>query len=137
MRATAIPTLVLLALAAPAAADDDERLDGKWVVESVNKDGKADDAWKGAVRQHTGNRYTMTQKGGKSVSGTMKVDVVKKTMDLMPAEGTYKGKTLKGLYAFGKETDTLTICFAEPGKDRPKELATGEGITVAVYRRKK
>src|SRR4051812_17130066 len=100
MRATTIPLLALLALTAPAA-DDDERLDGKWVAESVSKDGRPDDTWKGAVREHIGHKYTMT-KAGKSVSGTMKVDVLKKTIDLVPAEGTYKGKTLEGLYSFGK-----------------------------------
>ena len=39
MRATTTPLLVLLTLAAPVAADDDERLDGKWVAESVSKVG--------------------------------------------------------------------------------------------------
>src|SRR5215213_8390368 len=107
MRATTIPLLALLALAAPAAADDDERLDGKWVAESVSKDGKPDDGWKGAVREHIGSRYAMS----KAVSGTMKVGILGKTMDLTPAEGACKGKTLLGLYAFGMGGDTLTICL--------------------------
>ena len=52
----------------------------------------------------------------------------------MPNEGQYKGKTLAGVYELSG--DTLKIAFAEPGKDRPAKVADGEGITVAVYKKK-
>ena len=137
MRATKILPALALVFAGPAVADDDARLDGKWVVESMTRDGKPDDTWTGAVREHTGNKYAMSKEGGKSVSGTMKVDTVKKTIDLMPNEGQYKGQTLKGLYTVSGDTGTLTICFADPDRDRPTDLKGGPGVTVVVYRRKK
>jgi uncharacterized protein (TIGR03067 family) len=127
-----LPALLLVFTGRAAAADSP--VDGKWVVESVTKDGKLDDTWKGAVRENVGDKYTMAKDGGKSVSGTMKVDATRNTIDQMPNEGTYKGKTLLGVYSM--ESDTLTICFAEPGKDRPKEIAKGEGVTVVVYKKK-
>lgn len=137
MRAARFLPALVLAFAGVAAADDDERLDGKWVVESMTKDGKAVDTWVGAAREHTGPKYTMSQDGGKSVSGTMKVDTVKKAIDMMPNEGQYKGKTLKGVYNLSADNNTLAVCFAEPDKDRPTDIKGGEGLTVVVYKRKK
>ena len=137
MRATKFLPAVILLFAGTAVADDDERLDGKWVVESMTRDGKADDTWKGATREHTGPKYAMSKEGGKSVSGTMTVDTIKKTIDMMPNEGQYKGKTLKGMYGFSGDNGTLTIAFADADKDRPADLNGGPGVTVVVYTRKK
>jgi uncharacterized protein (TIGR03067 family) len=137
VRATKILPAVLLLFAGTAVADDDERLDGKWVVESMTRDGKPDDTWTGATREHAGPKYSMSKEGGKSVSGTMRVDTVKKTIDLMPNEGQYKGKALKGVYGFSGDNGTLTIAFAEPDRDRPADLKGGPGVTVVVYKRKK
>src|SRR5262249_52313285 len=72
-----------------AFAADDAALDGKWVVESMTKNGKPDDTWKGAVREHAGGKYTMSRAGGKSVSGAFKVDAANKAIDMMPNEGQY------------------------------------------------
>jgi uncharacterized protein (TIGR03067 family) len=127
-----LPVLLLVVGGVARAAESP--LDGKWVLESLTRNGKADDAWKGAVREHAGDKYTMSKEGGKSVSGTMKVDADKKTIDMMPNEGTYKGKTLLGAYEL--DGDTLKICFAEPGKERPTKVADGDGLTVAVYKKK-
>ena len=137
MRATKFLPAVLLVFAGTAVGDDDERLDGKWTVESMTRDGKPDDTWAGATREHVGPKYTMSKEGGKSVSGAMKVDTIKKTIDMLPNEGQYKGKTLRGLYGFSGDNATLTIAFAEPGKDRPADLKGGPGVTVVVYKRKK
>lgn len=137
MRATKFLPVVLLLFAGTATADDDARLDGKWAVQSMTKDGNPDDTWTGAVREHTGTKYTMSKEGGKSVSGTMKADTVQKTIDMMPNDGQYKGKTLKGLYAISGDNGALTIAFAEPDKDRPGDLKGGPGVTVVVYKRKK
>jgi uncharacterized protein (TIGR03067 family) len=132
MRVTRILPLLLVFVGVARAADSP--IDGKWEVVSMTKNGKADDTWAGAAREHAGDKYTMSKAGGKSVSGTMKVDADKKTIDLMPNEGQYKGKTLAGVYEL--TGDTLKIAFAEPGKDRPAKAADGDGITVAVYKKK-
>jgi len=132
MRITRIlPVLLVFAGVARAA---DGPLDGKWEVVSITKNGKADDTWVGAVREHAGDKYTMAKAGGKSVSGTMTVTAAHKTIDMMPNEGQYKGKTLAGVYEL--TGDTLKIAFAEPGKERPTKVADGEGVTVAVYKKK-
>src|SRR5262245_18863881 len=127
-----LPAVLLLVMGVARAAESP--LDGKWVLASLTRNGKADDAWKGAVREHAGDKYTMSKEGGKSVSGTMKVDNDKKTIDMMPNEGTYKGKTLLGVYEL--DGNTLKVSFAEPGKERPTNVSDGEGLTVAVYTKK-
>lgn len=137
MRIAKWACVCLLAISGLASADGDNALEGKWQVVSVTKNGTADATWSDAIREHVGAKYTMAKAGGKSVTGTMKIDAAKKTIDTMPGEGTYKGKTLLGIYEI--DGDTLKICFAEPGKDRPTKIATGpdSGTTVAVYKKVK
>jgi uncharacterized protein (TIGR03067 family) len=47
------------------------------------------------------------------------------SVDLKITSGDDKDKVVKAIYKF--DDDKLTICFAEPGKDRPKEFAGKEG----------
>jgi uncharacterized protein (TIGR03067 family) len=116
-----------------------EKLEGKWIVVSVERDGKADESLKDAVRVNTADRYTLTPKDGKAIAGTFKIDPATKpkSMDMMPGEGRYKGMTLLGIYDL--EGETLKICFAEPGKERPKEFTSkpGSGVVLAVHHRAK
>jgi uncharacterized protein (TIGR03067 family) len=140
-----LTAVVTAGLFAPAANQGDdarkelEQLQGKWAVVSVERDGKADERWKDAVRTIEGNKYVLAPKEGAKVEGTFKIDPVKKpkVFDSEPAGGQYKGKTLLGIYAV--EGDTLKICFAEPGKDRPTEFASkpGSGWVLAVHKREK
>lgn len=126
-----------------AAAEDlkDPTL-GKWVAESVTRDGKAVDPLKGAVRVHDGGKYTMTPADGSKAapsSGTYKLNGTKSPIeiDVTAKGGTYDGKTLLGIVKV--EGDTMTVAFAEPGKDRPTkfESAEGSGVVVAVYKKAK
>jgi uncharacterized protein (TIGR03067 family) len=133
MRIAKWACVCVLAISGLAIADGEKALEGQWKVVSVTKNGTVDATWTDAVREHTGDKYTMAKGGGKSVTGTFKIDAAKKTIDTMPGEGTYKGKTLLGIYEL--EGNTLKICFAEPGKDRPTKIATSpdSGTTVAIY----
>jgi uncharacterized protein (TIGR03067 family) len=130
--------MVVVAVGFAVAADDKKLLDGKWLIESVTKDGKADDAMKGATREHTGDKYTISPaKDSKApaAEGTFTYDPETKTIDLKPTSGNFKGKTMLGIYKL--DGDTLTVAFAE--KERPKgfENKEGSGVVVAVMKKVK
>lgn len=122
------------------AADDDKdlaKLKGKWNMVSVERDGKTIENFKDGTREIDGGKYTMTSKAGAKFVGAFKVDSSKKVkeMDLMPSDGQYKDKTLLGIYEL--DGDTLKICFAEPGKDRPTEFTSKGGNVLAIHKREK
>lgn len=113
-------------------------LDGAWTIESVTRGGKVDDNYTGASRVNENGRYTMKAAEGKTlqtIKGTFTVDDQKKTIDMHPADGRYKGHTLHGIYEL--EGETLRVAFAEPGTDRPTkyESRQGNGVVVAVLKK--
>lgn len=119
-------------------AADTSPLDGAWTIESVIRDGKVDDNYTGARRVFEGGRYTMKAAEGKTLSttsGTFAVDAEKKTIDMKPVDGRYKGHTLLGIYSL--DGGTLRVAFAEPGTDRPTQYESrhGNGVIVAVMKR--
>jgi uncharacterized protein (TIGR03067 family) len=126
-----------------AAADDKNPLEGKWVIESLTRDGRDESgSYKGGTRTNTGQKYTVAPPLGSSqsaASGTFTVDASKTppTIDMKPGSGRYEGKTLPGIYKL--EGDTLTIAFAEPGKDRPKafESKPSSGVVLVVHKKAK
>lgn len=136
MRKCALAVVAVVACATAGFADDKKPLEGKWTVESITRDGKADDGLKGATRVHEGDKYTITpakDSKGTATEGTFTVDPVKKTIDMKPSSGNFKGKTLLGVYKL--DGDTLTIAFAEG--DRPKGFESKEGSKVVVAVMKK
>src|SRR4051812_20496676 len=66
--------LGLLALVWTTARADDkkelEALSGKWIITSVERDGKADERLVDAVREHKDESYTITPKKGPPITGT-------------------------------------------------------------------
>jgi uncharacterized protein (TIGR03067 family) len=72
--------------------------------------------------------------GDEEKKAKFKADTTKtpNTIDIVPADGEYKGKTFAGIYKL--EKGELTILFAEKG-DRPKEFKT-EGDVVFMKLKK-
>jgi uncharacterized protein (TIGR03067 family) len=138
-------SLGLLAAAAGLAITEDKKnpLEGKWVIESLTRNGQDQSAgYKGGTRVNTGDKYSMIPPAGstaKAAAGTFALDTSKTpaTIDMKPGSGRYEGKTLPGIYKL--ERDTLTVAFAEPGKDRPTafESKSGSGIVLVVHKRAK
>lgn len=47
------------------------------------------------------------------------------TIDLVPADGPHKGKTLKGIFAV--EKGALKLCMGKEGEDRPTAMRSKAG----------
>lgn len=134
MRKCVLAMAAMVAFAAASVAADKTPLEGKWTIESLTRDGKSDENMKGATRVHEGDKYTITPlKDGKPTEGTFTIDAEKKTIDMKPSSGNFKGKTLLGVYKL--DGDTLTVAFHE--SERPKELASKEGSKVVLAVMKK
>jgi len=120
-----------------------QKFQGNWVVVAMEKDGKP-------LPLPQGQKFTVTfQEGGYvlpggagftgSTKGTFRVDPTGRppTIDLVPADGSHKGKTFPGIYAL--EGDTLKACYDTTGKERPKHLTTKDAVgqIMLTYKREK
>jgi len=86
-----------------------------------------------------GDQYTVFLFKKVIGKGTFKIDASKKpkTIDLQAAGAVAKGQPILGIYDFAG--DTWKICYANPGKERPKEFTAkeGSGHTLAVWERER
>jgi uncharacterized protein (TIGR03067 family) len=101
-------------------------LEGTWVVVSVTVDGKEVDRGKGGKFIFEG-KTVMFNDPKADHKGTITIDPKKMTIDIKPDD---KDKPMKGLYQL--KGDELKMCFARPGKDRPKDLTSEEGQDQAL-----
>ena len=140
--------IVALAFGLTAVADEKkdaktelDKLTGTWKGVSVVRDSKPipkaeAEAYRLVV---AGEKYKLTGEGTEEIEGTHKVDPTTKPkeIDAVRTKGPNKGETLKGIYELTE--DSFVVCFAAPGKDRPKELKTdgGPGLRVLTFKRDK
>jgi uncharacterized protein (TIGR03067 family) len=107
-----------------------KKLAGAWTVIAHEHGGK-----KAALKEISSLAVTMdadkmTTRDGTDVkeeSAIVALDPKSKpaAVDIKITSGGDKGKVVKGIYKL--QDDKLTLCLAEPGKDRPKEFAGKEG----------
>jgi uncharacterized protein (TIGR03067 family) len=124
-----------------AAKKDLEKLQGDWVMESSERDGKklTDAQVKGYSRNINGKSYTVTienEEGFHELAGTITLDPTQKpkTIDAQMTNGSMKGQTMFGIYKL--EGDAQTVCFAPPGQKRPTDFDSKQG-TLTVWKRDK
>jgi uncharacterized protein (TIGR03067 family) len=131
-----------IALAAPAPQKKDEDLlQGQWQAISVEHNGKKAPAKEIAHWNLMVARDKMTARDGEMLldESTFHLDpaATPRSIDLMLTDGPDKGKAVLGIYQV--QADKLTICVAEPGKERPKQFHAPEGrdLTLIVFQRPK
>lgn len=124
-----------------AAAEDLKKMQGDWVVVSMESDGMKipDDDAQALFRTVKGNEYTVSRFRTVVGKGTIRLDATKKprTIDAHPAGAARDAKPIRGIYEF--EGDKLKLCFALPGKDRPTQFRSeeGSGHTLTVWQRER
>jgi uncharacterized protein (TIGR03067 family) len=136
----AIVAVVALIFTQAARADDLKAMEGKWRLESAEAGGKKIEAeeLKDLVVTITGDRYELMAKDGPD-AGTLKLDETQKpkAMDATDTEGLDAGKVIRAIYELSG--DTLRVCYALKGEERPRELTTSESSPwlLITYKREK
>ena len=136
----ALLALFALVFTTAARADDLKGMEGRWKIEAVEVGGKAVESpeMKEVVVTVAGDRYEVMTKDGKD-AGTLKLDETQKpkTMDGTDTEGFDAGKVTRAIYELSG--DTLRVCYAFEGGERPTEFATREGSpwVLVTYKREK
>jgi uncharacterized protein (TIGR03067 family) len=137
-----VPAVIFLIAAAPDGEKELAKLDGTWVANSVEIGGNKipDDELKKFPGHLTikGGKWTL-KAGERSQTGTFTADTAKKPaqMDIKPGDGPNAGKTIQAIYEL--DGDTMKVCYAPAGKDRPTSFDTKdkEGYALIVYKREK
>jgi uncharacterized protein (TIGR03067 family) len=136
MRCKALVVIVLLALAAVARPQDDaakkdlKQMEGTWavVLEEISGQKTPEESKKVDVKLTVKDgKYTVLFGDKQAATGTIKLDAGKtpRQIDAIAADGQFKDKAMPGIYEV--KGDTMRVCFAQPGKDRPTEFHTKEG----------
>jgi uncharacterized protein (TIGR03067 family) len=125
-----------------AARSDLERMQGKWQMISMERNGKKlpDPLVKTYQRVVKDNEYRVTwvEDGQPDVLDTVMVldpRQCPKTVDILLHNGPFKGKKRLGIYRI--DGDVETVCLAQPGKARPTGFDSSQGALHVWTRAKK
>jgi uncharacterized protein (TIGR03067 family) len=131
----------LLASANDPPRSDLEKLQGTWLLVAMEREGEnvpAEDFkdWKSVYEE---NRLTLLDGDRVRRRGIVTLEPSRKikAINTWDQDGPYADQTVPGIYEL--EADTLKLCFARPGEERPKEFTTksGTGFLYCVYKRQK
>jgi uncharacterized protein (TIGR03067 family) len=134
------------AYCADPPGDDNARLEGGWVIESLEVNGnkvnveefKAGKEMEARLVIKGGDYLFYLGKSKDAYAHKLNPSAAPKEIDLTVRRGPLKGLTYRGIYRL--EKDAYTVCRnVEPGKDRPREFATkpGSGLMLIVWKRLK
>jgi uncharacterized protein (TIGR03067 family) len=110
---------------------------GPWRAISLVKDGKKtpQDQLEALGNKLEYNGSVMVQKEGDAIQAHIKLDATKKPKhaEITFLQGEFEGQKALGIYKL--DDDTLRLCYAPPGKDRPTEFSSnpGSGHVLIVY----
>ncbi|HJT76680.1 MAG TPA: Type 1 glutamine amidotransferase-like domain-containing protein [Gemmataceae bacterium] len=115
---------------APVGASSSKRNDlltGVWVVVATSNGGKEDAQLKDNRATFADGKITFKSKDGKehAATYTLGANKIPATIDLVPADGPHKGKTLKAIYMIEKKE--LMLCIGKDGEDRPPTFSSKAG----------
>jgi uncharacterized protein (TIGR03067 family) len=143
IRRAAVAAVLATVLSGPARGDEKaelKKLEGTWLPSAGEIGGRKlpDEQIKAIKLVIADGKYTVTV-SGQDDKGTLKVDANAKpaTMDIVGTEGPNTGKTFPAIYELAG--DTLKICYALEGKDRPSKFETqaGTALFLVTYKRQK
>ncbi len=138
-------TLVLLLSALVIGGEDPaqtdlEKLQGTWYLTAKESDGEqalAEDI-QGETVVYEQNHVTLRSGDRVRKRGIITLDATRKpkAMNTWDRDGPYEDQTIAGIYEL--EGDTLKVCFARPGEERPREFTTksGTAFLLCIYKRK-
>ena len=123
LRITSVAVL-LAAFGGSVAADDPVKIEGRWKVISVDLAGMPVPGLEDAELVLADGKKVFTLPDGRVEKGTYRLNAARQPGEI---DATTEGKdgTERGIYAF--DGDTLKLCLATSGGQRPREFATREG----------
>jgi uncharacterized protein (TIGR03067 family) len=122
-------------------AEDVKRIQGTWILLSIEKNGELVPAetLKGRMLTVKGDDAVLMQGEEVYSRSKQKLDATAspKQIDITQIEGKEKGKVSKGIYLL--EGDDLTICYVYPGDGRATDFKAGKdsGCILLKFRREK
>jgi uncharacterized protein (TIGR03067 family) len=97
------------------------------------------DSFNGWNSEYKGNRLTLRAGDRVRRRGIVTLEPSRKpkAINTWDQDGPFEDQTVPGIYEI--DGDSLKLCFARPGEERPKEFTTkdGKAFLCCVYKRKR